>query len=113
MARLLLAYFTCVRRCKYSGEEENMYTKFNYSPAGSFYNQVINRHLEHGRAIYKSHEEEVQDCLSRYITEDGVINGTALKEHWFSISKKNVFISRILQIDFPLLISYPYHSTPC
>ena len=70
-----------------------MYTKFNYSPAGSFYNQVINRHLEHGRAIYKSHEEEVQDCLSRYITEDGVINGTALKEHWFSISKKNVFIS--------------------
>lgn len=70
-----------------------MYTKFNYSPAGSFYNQVINPCLEHGRAIYKKHEEEVHNCLAQYITEDGVINGTALKEHWFSISKKDVFIS--------------------
>lgn len=70
-----------------------MYTKFNYSPAGSFYNRVINPCLEHGRAIYKKHEEEVHNCLAQYITEDGVINGTALKEHWFSISKKDVFIS--------------------
>ena len=38
-------------------------------------------------------KKEVQDCLSEYITEDGIINGTALKEHWFSISKKDVFIS--------------------
>ena len=70
-----------------------MYTKFNYSPAGSFYNRVINPCLEHGRVIYKKHEDEVHDCLAQYITEDGVINGTALKKHWFSISKKDVFIS--------------------
>ena len=32
----------------------------------------------------------------------------------FSITPlKGMFISQILQIDFPLLISYPYHSTPC
>ena len=70
-----------------------MYTKFNYSPAGSFYNRVINPCLEHGRAIYKKHEEEVHDCLAQYITEDGIINGTELKNHWFSITKKDVFIS--------------------
>lgn len=70
-----------------------MYTKFNYSPAGSFYNTVINSYLERGRAIYNEHEHEVQDCLAKYITENGNINGTALKEHWFSISKKDVFIS--------------------
>lgn len=70
-----------------------MYTKFNYSPSGSFYNQTINRHLEVGCSIYEKHRQEVYDCLAEYITEDGVINGTALKEHWFSISKKDIFIS--------------------
>lgn len=70
-----------------------MYTKFNYSPSGSFYNSVINRHLIKGNEIFTAHEKEVQDCLSEYISEDGIINGTALKEHWFSISKKDIFIS--------------------
>lgn len=70
-----------------------MYTKFNYSPSIPFYNRVINQHLERGRSIYESHVKEVQDCLAKYITEDGVINATALKDHWFSISQKNVFIS--------------------
>lgn len=71
-----------------------MYKKFDYSPVNSsFYNQVINQHLEKGKSIYESHVKEVQDCLAKYITKDGVINATALKDHWFSISKKNVFIS--------------------
>lgn len=71
-----------------------MYKKFNYAQANSsFYNQVINRHLEQGKAIYESHVKEVQDCLAKYITKDGVINATALKEHWFSVSPKDVFIS--------------------
>lgn len=70
-----------------------MYTKFNYSPRNPFYNQTLNHHLEHGRSIYNEHEREVHTCLAEYITEDGIINGTDLKEHWFSISKKDIFIS--------------------
>ncbi len=70
-----------------------MYTKFNYSPSNYFYNHTLNPYLEAGRSIYEKHEKEVHDCLAEYITEDGIINGTALKEHWFSISKKDIFIS--------------------
>ncbi len=70
-----------------------MYTKFNYSPSNSFYNNILNPYLEAGRSIYTKHEKEVHDCLAEYITEDGIINGAALKEHWFSISKKDIFIS--------------------
>ena len=70
-----------------------MYSKFNYSPSDYFYNNEINPYLTHGNEIYSKHEKEVQECLSEYISEEGVINGTALKEHWFSITPKNVFIS--------------------
>ena len=70
-----------------------MYTKFNYSPSNSFYNNILNPYLEAGRSIYTKPEKEVHDCLAEYITEDGIINGAALKEHWFSISKKDIFIS--------------------
>ena len=70
-----------------------MYSKFNYSPSDYFYNNEINSYLTHGNEIYSKYEKEVQECLSEYISEEGVINGTALKEHWFSITPKNVFIS--------------------
>lgn len=70
-----------------------MYSKFNYSPTISFYNSTLNRYVTIGNELFKRHEEEVQDCLSKYISEDGVINGSDLKEHWFSISQKDIFIS--------------------
>lgn len=70
-----------------------MYTKFNYSPTNSFYNQTLNEYLKVGRSIYEKHQKEVNVCLAEYINEDGIINGTALKEHWFSISQKDIFIS--------------------
>ena len=70
-----------------------MYSKFNYSPTISFYNSILNRYVTIGNELFKRHEEEVQDCLSKYISEDGVINGSDLKEHWFSISQKDIFIS--------------------
>jgi len=70
-----------------------LYSKFNYSPSTRFYTMTLNRYLTRGVEIFQKHEEEVQDCLSRYITEDGIINGSDLKEHWFSISKKDIFIS--------------------
>lgn len=70
-----------------------MFSKFNYSPSNWFYNSTINKFLTRGNEIFQKHEKEVQECLSKYITEDGIINGSDLKEHWFSISHKDVFIS--------------------
>ena len=70
-----------------------MFSKFNYSPSDYFYNSTLNRFLTAGSEIYNRHGEEVQRCLSEYITEEGIINGTDLKEHWFAISPKDIFIS--------------------
>ncbi len=70
-----------------------MFSKFNYSPSDYFYNSTLNRFLTTGSNVYNRHKEEVQQCLSEYITEDGIINGSDLKEHWFSISHKDIFIS--------------------
>lgn len=70
-----------------------MFSKFNYFPSKAFYNMELNKCQPLGCSIYSKHENEVKECLSEFITEDGIINGTALKEHWFSISKKDVFIS--------------------
>lgn len=70
-----------------------MFAKFNYSPSGAFYNSVINHYYVRGVELFASHEKEVQNCLSDYISEEEIINGTDLKEHWFAISKKDVFIS--------------------
>ena len=53
----------------------------------------MNNYITEGNYIYNKHKIEVQKCLSEYISEDGNINGTSLKEDWFSISKKDVFIS--------------------
>lgn len=70
-----------------------MFSKFNYSPSNYFYNSVLNDFVAEGNRLYNEHEKEVQDCLSEYINEDGIINGTTLKDHWFSITKKDIFIS--------------------
>lgn len=70
-----------------------MFSKFSYTPLGSFYNNVINKYVTLGNELYSQNEDEVRQCLSTFISEDGIINGSALKEHWFSISQKDVFIS--------------------
>lgn len=70
-----------------------MFAKFNYKPSNYFYNSELNHYQCLGNSIYSEHEKEVKDCLSEFITEDGIINGTNLKEHWFPISKKDVLIS--------------------
>lgn len=70
-----------------------MYSKFNYSPSDYFYNTTLNRYITKGNELFENHKKEVQDCLSDYISEDGIINGSDLKEHWFSITKKDIFIS--------------------
>lgn len=70
-----------------------MFSRFDYSPSHRFYNSTLNPYLTTGIELFNQHEKEVQDCLSQFITEDGVINGSDLKEHWFSISDKDIFIS--------------------
>ena len=70
-----------------------MFAKFNFIPSNAFYNNELNPCLTLGNQMYSEHQKEVQDCLSEYITEEGIINGSALKEHWFSISQKDIFIS--------------------
>lgn len=70
-----------------------MFSKFNYSPSTPFYNSVLNNYLTIGDEIYHEHQKEVQKYLSEYISEDGIINGSELKENWFSISEKSIFIS--------------------
>lgn len=70
-----------------------MFAKFSYAPSVAFYNKELNKYVTIGNELYASHKKEVQDCLGEYISEDGIINGSALKEHWFSISKKDIFIS--------------------
>ena len=70
-----------------------MYSKFKFTPTNSFYGSTLNEHLTAGNKIYDQHRKEVQDWLSDCISEEGVINGTELKNNWFSISPKDVFIS--------------------
>ncbi len=70
-----------------------MFSKFNYSPSSFFYNSVLNKYLTTGTKLYNLHQQEVQNCLSEYISDDGIISGTDLKENWFSITPKHVFIS--------------------
>ena len=70
-----------------------MYSRFNFKPSVYFYNSMLNKHLSAGSELFESHQKEVQNCLAKYISVDGVINGTNLKNDWFSISNKNIFIS--------------------
>ncbi len=70
-----------------------MYSKFNYNPSYFFYNNTLNDYLQKGNELYQRHEEEVKKCLSEYITVDGIINTSKLKADWFSITKKDIFIS--------------------
>ena len=70
-----------------------MYSRFNYIPTQDFYDNVLKKYLSVGNAIYEKHGKKFQNCLADYISTDGVINGTALKHNWFSISENDVFIS--------------------
>lgn len=80
-----------------------MYTKFNYYPSRKFYEEILSGELceknsrelefkEKGKHIHKENEKEVKKFL-KSIYEDGNIDGTRLKDNWFAISKKDVFIS--------------------
>jgi len=70
-----------------------MYIAYNFCPSVVFYNKLLNGYVTQGSALYDKHEKNVQECLSAYISSDGRINGTELRENWFSIEESDVFIS--------------------
>ena len=69
-----------------------MFSKFNYTP-GSLSSYKNERYFRLGSELYTDIERESRKCLSTFIKDNGQINGSALKEHWFSISQKDIFIS--------------------
>ena len=70
-----------------------MYSKFKYTPTHYFYNKELNPHLEKGKEIYNHFESQARKSLKDFIYQNGQIDGSALKEHWFKIEKADVFLS--------------------
>lgn len=70
-----------------------MYSKFDFKLTDSFYNIEINNHLEIGKKIYDEFESSTKECVRKFIYENGHIDGSSLKEHWFNIKKADIFIS--------------------
>lgn len=72
-----------------------MFAKFQLDISNYFYNSHINKpeYLQAGNEIYKSFGEESYRCLKAFICENGTIDGTALKEHWFGIAPADIFVS--------------------
>ena len=70
-----------------------MYSKFNYELTPDFYHSELRKHLPKGMELYNQFKEESQSELKRFIFDNEKIDGTALKDHWFSISKADVFLS--------------------
>ena len=70
-----------------------MYLAFNYSPSEHFYNSTLNNYLSKGAELYSDQEKNVKRCLSEYISSEGIINGSELRENWFSTEQTDVFLS--------------------
>lgn len=70
-----------------------MFSKFNMTISNGFYNRNINPHLTTGERIYQDYTESSKKCLQDFIKNNDTIDGTALKEHWFNMTKADVFLS--------------------
>ena len=70
-----------------------MFKKFNYTPSKYYYGNKLNSHMESGEIIYSDFKEQTKKQLDSFINENGIIDGTALKNHWFEIGKADVFLS--------------------
>ncbi len=70
-----------------------MYSKFDFKLTNSFYNTELNKYLEVGKKEYDDFNAKVKRSLKNFIYDNGKIDGTSLKEHWFNIVDADVFIS--------------------
>lgn len=72
-----------------------MFAKFQLDISDYFYNSQINRpeNIQTGNKISNCFGEESYRCMKGFICDNGKIDGTALKEHWFGIAAADIFIS--------------------
>lgn len=70
-----------------------MFSKFKYTPTDYFDNSKIYIYSQIGADMYNEFEKQSQKALDEFITPNGRIDGTALQENWFSITKADVFLS--------------------
>ncbi len=71
-----------------------MKAKYDVSISNSFYDKELSKYETIGEAIYKKHQSESRKILDKFINkENGVINGSALKGHWFQTVKADIFLS--------------------
>ncbi len=55
--------------------------------------ELKNEFYEPGLRLHEEYKTPVQDALKNFISENGVIDGAKLREHWFPQVKTDVFIS--------------------
>ena len=70
-----------------------MYSKFNCNISDYFYNTVINQYCTTGRKIYESFQQQCENSLKPFLLDNGHIDGTALKDTWFSINNADFHFS--------------------
>lgn len=70
-----------------------MFAKFKYAPSAALFQNELARYLQKGDEIYKECKNKSQKLLSDFVKSNGVVDGTALQNHWFPIEKTDVFIS--------------------
>ncbi len=70
-----------------------MYSKFDYKPGKYFNDNIKNRYSGHILDSYKSTQDQTYNFLKNFILDNGSIDGTALKNHWFKGQKVDVFLS--------------------
>ena len=70
-----------------------MYSKFNCKISDDFYRKCLNEHYVAGKTIYEEFKKQSENCLKPFLLDNGHIDGSALKENWFSIKNADVFIS--------------------
>lgn len=70
-----------------------MYSKFDFKLTNSFYNTELNKYLTLGEKEYDNFSAKIKPSLKNFIYDNGKIDGSSLKEHWFNIVDADIFIS--------------------
>ncbi len=69
-----------------------MFAKFNYKPS-PYYGNLFNQYVQQGRELFDETQTKVRKNLKEFILENGNIDGTKLKEHWFNAIDADIFLS--------------------
>ncbi|MBQ2883595.1 MAG: hypothetical protein IJE43_07495 [Alphaproteobacteria bacterium] len=69
-----------------------MFSKFKYSPS-SYYGGQFNLHVQKGRDLFEEDSKKIRKELKDFILDNGNIDGTSLKEHWFPLISADIFLS--------------------